>query len=195
MGRHRPPREGELLLAELRPDHVEHGGEQLRNVDRRDAQLDPSRAQLREVEHVAHEAVEVVLAPLDPAKVDELLLGHGATHAELDELRVAADRIQRRTQLVTHRREELALGAIRLLRLLRQALELGLRALRVLDVGVRPEPADHAPAVVTLRGRPAEMPPVRPVCSAPEPELHLVRLARAQRPLPARDRRRDVGRM
>ena len=54
---------------------------------------------------------------LDAREVLALLRRDRAADAQLHQLRVAADRVQRRAQLVAHHREELALRAVRRLRL------------------------------------------------------------------------------
>ena len=93
---------------------------------------------------------------------------------------------------MAHRRQKVALGAIRLRRLDREAFELGLGPFLILDVGVRAEPPNDSVVAIPLSGRPHEMPPILTMRRAPQPELGLIRLARGDGPLPPLDRRRDV---
>ena len=78
------------------------------------SKLDTARSELREVQHVADER-ESRCCLLRWMRADRVALriGDRAAHAHLDELRVAADGVQRRPQLVAHRREEVALRAVR----------------------------------------------------------------------------------
>ena len=78
----------------------------------RDGELHAPGFELREVQHVVDEPEQMPLAALDALEVLALLGGDRAAHAHLEQLRVAADGVERRAQLVAHHREELALGAV-----------------------------------------------------------------------------------
>ena len=59
----------------------------------------------------------MLLAALDARKVGGLCLGEGTSHAEHQQLHIAGDRVEGRSQLVRHGSEELgfrAVGDIRL---------------------------------------------------------------------------------
>src|SRR5688572_1836896 len=58
----------------------------------------------------------MALTPPNAAEYFALGLGDGAMDAHLDELDVPRDRVERRPQLMAHRRQEVALRAIRHLR-------------------------------------------------------------------------------
>src|ERR1051326_122315 len=116
----------------------------------------------------------MLLAAADSREIRSLLVGHRSGDTHVDQLRVAADRVQRRAQLVAHRREELGFRATRrfhggettrvpygpLLRLfslreiprhLRESDELTLWIEQGRDDGVRPETRPvftNAPAFV-----------------------------------------------
>ena len=81
-------------------------------------------------------------------------VAHRTANAELHQLGVPADRVQRRAQLVTHRREEFALRTARGLRGFA-------RVAQRLDVGARPEPPrDRTVAIVhrrDAREKPAQL--------------------------------------
>ena len=93
-----------------RREHVVHGDVGLVIVHR-------SGVDLGVVQHPVDQAEEVPLAALDPVEVRPLLGRHRPVHAHLHQLRVAADGVERRAQLVRHHGEELALRAVRGLRL------------------------------------------------------------------------------
>src|SRR5688500_3725219 len=100
---------------------------------------DTAGLQLRVTEDLVDQPEQVALTRLNAGEVTALVLGDRATHAHLHQLGVSADGVERRTQLMAHDGEELALGAVgrfgfalgglrhlsRLLALLQQALALG----------------------------------------------------------------------
>jgi hypothetical protein len=112
-----PPRPTVLvrksLGSRLRRDEcvgsVERVGQ--RNVVDGDGQLTDLHP--REIEDVADEPREVLLALRDAPEVGPLLIGDRTTNTHLEKLHVPGDRIERRSQLVTHDGEELRLDPIR----------------------------------------------------------------------------------
>ena len=94
-----------------------------------DVELDLPRFELREVQHVVDEAEQVLLAALDAAEVVALLLVDRPADFQVEQVDVPGDRVERRAQLVAHRREELGLRLVRPLRF-RRALSASLRARR-----------------------------------------------------------------
>ena len=184
--------DAQLLLRHLGRDHLQHGIDRLAHRHPLGAIFDPADASLREVQHVRHEAVEIVLAALDLRQVDALLLRDRATHTELDELRVAADGVERRTQLVAHRREEITLGAIGFRRLVREPQQLGLGPTAILDVRVGAEPSKDVAVLVALRGGARKVPAIFTRARLAEPEFNFIGLAGGDGASPPRARRRDV---
>src|SRR6185312_13813037 len=77
--------------------------------------------------YVVDEPEQVLLAALNAAERFALRGGQVAVHAQLEQLGVAGDRVERRTQLVAHGREERTLAAIRRLRCRPRFLGLGAR--------------------------------------------------------------------
>ena len=86
----------------------------------------------------------MLLAALDASEIGGLLFGERTSHAEQQQLHVAGDRVERRSQLVRHRGQEVGLRAIRdvglvsapldLLRLSRESVE-QVRQLRRAQLG------------------------------------------------------------
>ena len=72
-----------------------------------------TRLESREIENVVDQAREVRLTALDAPEDLGLLIVHGSVEARSNELRESERRLQRRAQLVAHRREKRGLGAIR----------------------------------------------------------------------------------
>ena len=91
---------------------------ELGEIERLGADRERAAAQPREVEQVADEPLEAPRLPLDhePRR-------RGLEHAVLERLRVAADRGQRRLQLVADREQEGALGVLCLVELAREVVE------------------------------------------------------------------------
>src|SRR4029079_7690641 len=105
------------------------------------------------------------------------------------------DRIERRSQIVTHRGQEVALRAIGLHRLGCEPAQLFLRAFGFFDVGVGSEPANDLPVVVALRTGPGQIPAICILLGYPEAELDLIWVTRLQRQGPALQGRRTVLRV
>ena len=82
----------------------------------------------------------MTLRAVDPRQGLSLRVGDRSVDAEIDELRVALDRVERRAQLVAHVGEELRLGEVRLHGGRARQLRLGARALALVE-----EPLDLAP--------------------------------------------------
>ena len=146
---------GDPLRRELRRHHRLHAGERLAHGDVRHLVVHLPGVELREVQHVVDEREQHVLAPVDPAERVALLVRHLAIDAELHDLRVAADRVERRAQLVAHHRQEIALRPVRplrrpacLVRLGRDVLELLVRHLELLGHG---DGFRHAPLQLAVR--------------------------------------------
>ena len=72
-----------------------------------------TRLEAREVEDVVDQAREVRLTALHAPENLGLLFVDGTIESRSNELRESERRLQRRAQLVTHRREECGLGAVR----------------------------------------------------------------------------------
>ena len=100
-------------LVTLNGEHRE-----LREIERLGANRERAAAEPREVEQVADEPLEASRLPLDhePRRLR-------LEHAVLERLRVAADRRQRRLQLVADREQEGALGVLCLVELAREVVE------------------------------------------------------------------------
>ncbi len=79
----------------LRGDQNLHVGERGFQRHIGDVELDAPRLQLGEVEHIVNEPEQVVLRAFDLTQVLDLLLRDGAADAELDQLRITADGVQR----------------------------------------------------------------------------------------------------
>jgi hypothetical protein len=97
----------------LRQDERLGRGAAPRAAARRPARSARAGVDARVVEHLVDEAEQVPLARPDAREVGALLVGDRAAQPELDQLRVAADGVERGAQLVRHDGEELALGAVR----------------------------------------------------------------------------------
>jgi hypothetical protein len=102
-----------------RPDTLDRAVERSVGLDRSDVEPHLARRDPRDVEQVRDELRLDARVALDHREgVLELAPGHlTARDAVLEERRPADDRVQRRAQLVGHRRQELVLQAVRLLRL------------------------------------------------------------------------------
>lgn len=72
---------------------------------------------LREVQNAVDEAEQVPLVHLDALEIHLLLPDDTAPHPERHELRVAADSVKRRAELVRHHGDEVCLRLVRALRL------------------------------------------------------------------------------
>ena len=83
-----------------------------RQVERLDGDLHLADFDARHVQQIIDHPQQVVAGPPDLARPAELL-GRWGRH--LDDLRKAQDGVQRRAQFMTHVREELALGPVRVL--------------------------------------------------------------------------------
>ena len=89
---------------------------------RHEVDLDVARLEPREVQHVVDEPQQVPLASHDAAQVLPLLRLVGPADPHAQQLDVARDRVERRAELMAHRREKLGLRAVRLLRRLARAM-------------------------------------------------------------------------
>src|SRR4051812_24220488 len=98
-----------------------------------------ARLDAREVQHVVDQAQQMPLTAVDAVERAALLGSQRAVNSHLDELEMSADRVERRAELVTHRREKFRLRPIRafgfLLRgdRLELRLLLGLVEIRIVD--------------------------------------------------------------
>ncbi len=124
---------------------------------------------------------EQVLLALDHAREVVALRGTRRRRDVVEhELRVAADRVERRAQLVAHHGEERGLRLVGLTRVGERHVERGGELLLLLDVGIAPEPLDDASVVSTQRIGAHQVPVVLAV-ARPQSELDLVRLAALER--------------
>ena len=102
-------RERDAVLLRVRPEPVHGRGGDVGEIHLADRERELSRFEPGEIEQVAHEAFE---AP----RLGEDDVGRGArvgSGAVGDRLRIAADRGERRAQVVGHRQQELLLEALR----------------------------------------------------------------------------------
>jgi hypothetical protein len=114
-----------------------------RPVEREVAQVivDVPGLELGEVEDIVDEREESLLSAGDSPKRLSLCVGDGAMNAELEQLDLAADRVERRAELVAHDGKEIALRAVGgvcgfrcLAELLVRLLELLGHTMRLLDL-------------------------------------------------------------
>ena len=126
--RARLARERNVLCLRLRGEQRQHGVHHTLNRDDREIVGHLSRLDPAVVEQVTDDAEEVQLAAANAREVALLLLRDRATDPHLEQLGVATNGIQGRAQLVRHRREKLALRAVRHFSL-RNATSVGDRAL------------------------------------------------------------------
>ena len=87
------------------------GANDIAHIDLGLQKLGLARLDLGQVENVVDQAQQVEAARVDVGGIGAILLGLGAEHLVLDDLRKADDGIERRAQLVAHVGEELRLGA------------------------------------------------------------------------------------
>ncbi len=106
-------RPGRELRSQDGCDIVDH---QVRG-DVLDGELDAPGLDAGEVEQVIDHREQELSAPANTLQARCLGSGQRPLHAELDQVDVADDRVQRRAQLVRHGREELRLRAVRRFRL------------------------------------------------------------------------------
>ena len=76
-------------------------------------QRQPPRFDAREVEHFVDEAKQVLSAQANARDLSMLIVGERAADAELEQLRVADDGVERRAELVAHQREEFRFRVVR----------------------------------------------------------------------------------
>ena len=110
--------------------------------------VEPPGLDLREVEHVVDQIEQLRAAPGD--RLERLALCGVQAAVALQELRVAEHAVQRRSQLVAHVGQELALGARRRLGRLLRAAELGVALAAIGDV---PEKRAEEEAVLDVHRR------------------------------------------
>src|SRR6185437_70276 len=87
------------------------------------SELDASGLDPREIEHGVDQPEQAALAAHDAADRLNLLGIDRPIHASFEQLRIAANGVERRAQLVAHRRHEFTLGSVRSLELGRLLLE------------------------------------------------------------------------
>src|SRR5690606_34424259 len=78
--------------------------------------VDAAGLELGKVQHIVDERQQMMLRALYPGEVFLLRFRYGIGNAELEQVDVAADRVQRRTQFMAHIGEERTLRMTRLLR-------------------------------------------------------------------------------
>ena len=81
---------------------------------------------------------QVSLVEPHAPEIAALIVGHRAAHAKLDEVDVPANRVERRPELVRHRREEVGLRAVRFLEPRREHARFGDLALEVIVRSLHP---------------------------------------------------------
>src|SRR6185503_2608884 len=97
---------------ELRLDHLQYIRHRVGDIDVLDSISDAPRFDLREIQDVVDEAEQVLLVSLDAYERLALRAGERAVNLHLEQLDVASDGVQRSAQLVTHRRQKVALRSI-----------------------------------------------------------------------------------
>src|SRR3954465_5387980 len=162
------------------------------HLDRLAAQLDAAGTYLGEAKYVADETVEMVLAARNALEIGLLRIGDGTANAHFQQLCVATDGVERSTQIVAHRRQEIALGAIRFECFVGQSAQILLCTLGLFDVRVGAEPRDDLSPLILLRAASPQIPAIGAILGVPEAELHFVRLAGFKRPLPALESGSDI---
>ena len=140
------------LLRELRLDQREHVGDDLGDVDRLHVVLDATGAHSGEVQHVVHQPEQMTLRAVDTRQRLALGVGDRTVDAEIDELRVALDRIERGAQLVTHVGEELRLGEVRLHGRRSRQLRIRARAFALVEQPLDLTPCSHLLGDVVAMG-------------------------------------------
>jgi hypothetical protein len=146
-------RDARLSAAEVHQAHALRRRLRLHDRDRRGdhhagehsvaPHREPVRVHLGNVEHVVDQAEQVARARLQTFEVKLLRWRVRSEDAELEELRISEDRVERRAELVAHRRQELRLRARRRLGALSR-LALGRVQPRVVHRDRRPTgDADH----------------------------------------------------
>jgi hypothetical protein len=108
---------------------------------------------LRQVEQLVHEAQQVAPARPDPGEPHALALREGAVQPHVEQVRVAQHRVDRRAELVAHRREELRLGRVRRLGALLRRDQRLLRPLPRGEVARDLGEADQVPVVLVAERR------------------------------------------
>src|SRR6185503_17362578 len=102
----------QALFLQRRRDEGFERAKDLVDLHVADAKLDSARLELREIEHILDEPQQRLLVLLDARQVRALWLTQLAADAQIEQVDVAGDRIERGSKLVTHRRQEHALRAI-----------------------------------------------------------------------------------
>ncbi len=151
--------ERDLLLLGERPRGLDRLGRDRREVDRADLEGELARLDLGEEEEVADKVEEPVRVSLDHTQELALLVRDLARLAVEDELEVAADRGQRRAELVRDEGDELVLQVVELeqalvshLELARELLSFLLQPPAVGDVLCDCRDADDLACAVANRG-------------------------------------------
>ena len=96
-----------LFRGGLRPDERFDIGKHRSDGNVRDRIVHASVFDAREIEQTGDQAEQVFLARFDSRKIATLFFGHRAANAHFHQLRVPSDGVERRSKLVTHRRQEL----------------------------------------------------------------------------------------
>ena len=104
--------ERELLAHRQRTQRLADLRDELADVDGLGPDVEHPRLDLGEVQHVVDQPAQVMRAREDVAEVLAMALGDDADAAVVHELGEADDPVQRRAQLVRHRREEVGLRAV-----------------------------------------------------------------------------------
>src|SRR5687768_10384105 len=79
----------------------------------RDVVGEVPRLDATEIQEIADDSKQVLLAPADAVEVLDLFLADGAAETKAKKIRVTADCVERCAQLVRHRSEKLGLGPVR----------------------------------------------------------------------------------
>ncbi|HEU4631477.1 MAG TPA: hypothetical protein VFS08_17115 [Gemmatimonadaceae bacterium] len=111
----RPVAVGEPACRHLRGDQRLHPGQRLVHRQVGERELHTPGLEAGEVQRVVDEAEQVLAAALDAPDVVLLRRRERAAQPHLQQVGVADDRVERRAELVAHRRQELRLGPVRLL--------------------------------------------------------------------------------
>ena len=108
----RAPRVAELLRVDLRAAHRIDRESDVANGQRRNAELDATRVDAREVEKVVDDRQQMPLVRFDATEDRDLLRREVPVDSHLEQLEVPLNRRERRTQLVAHHPQEIRLRTV-----------------------------------------------------------------------------------
>ncbi len=109
----RDPVEDEPSLCDEWLDQLDGVPERVTTIDVANGVRHTAASGSREVEDFSDEEGEVLLIGFDPREVGALIIGHGPPQSQVEELDIAAYRIEWRAQLVAHRAEKRRVRTVR----------------------------------------------------------------------------------